>query len=641
MAEFNNKDFEKYFEPLLEGARQLNQLLLDNIESLKDFGKVAEQNIKKLDTSKAEDVADLNKQLEILDETTQDLAKTQKDQKKVEQELTKQEKQLQKLTEENAQANKELAVEIEKVRLQRTQARKAAKEEAKEQLGLNDTYAKQRARLNELTKSLINLRLEGKETTETFQEQEEEFKQLFTAITEAEQAAGRFQRQVGDYAKATEDATKATEQLARSARQLKRLGAVLVGVSAGSSVLNRALKSNEETLDEFGAASEAVSSGIDQIFSSALKELSDIKEASDVLDFSFTRISEDVEQTTKALFDLSLQQKALNRQLVNDEGAVLDVAKALNEYIQEVDTGIPKLDEFLKSIGTGFVTATNNANISIQRLAREYAVYDNLVQEADRSTLGLNKRLELSKQAAEAGAEARQTESRQIEAQIRLEEQRVKAFRGLGAREDEARQRLAELQVQQTQLQVQQNAQRIEDEERTAQLRSDIVQIQLDTLIDQFDNIKSVNERIIADDRFTAAERQAVLDETNVAFEKSVAEQIRVTDELLAKNGQRLEQDGEEITLSQALNDIRQLNIDQQDDAVLALGASEEITTRILEILREERTARQDLAEAQRDLNDARREEQELTQDVEAQNEAIQRISELTLKSLKPKGTKY
>ena len=66
MTDFNNKDFAKFFGPLLEGARELNQLLKDNIDSLKEFGKVAEGNIKKLDTSKAEDVEKLNKEIQLV-----------------------------------------------------------------------------------------------------------------------------------------------------------------------------------------------------------------------------------------------------------------------------------------------------------------------------------------------------------------------------------------------------------------------------------------------------------------------------------------------------------------------------------------------------------------------------------------------
>ena len=634
MAEFNNKDFEKYFEPLLEGARRLNQLLIDNIESLRSFGKVAEQNIKKLDTSKAEDVDKLNKELQNLEKTTEDLSKTQKEQVKVEKELTKQEQLLAKITKENATANAELATEIEKARIQRTEARKAAKEEAKEQLGLNDTYAQQRKRLAELTKSLINLRLEGKANTEVFEEQEKEFRDLFQAVTEAEQEFGRFQRQVGDYAKEAEEATRITEKLERQAKQLRNLGAAIVGVTAGSRLFNRAIRSNEESLEGFEAASQGVSAGIDAVLGSLAEDvnLGEIEEGVGFFE-SLSRISlgdaiDDFEKVADATNQLTRAQQRLNKRLVDNNGPVQQITKALGVFLQDVQTGIPQLDDFINSLGVNVVDATQGANISIQKLAQQYAEYDRLTQQADRSTLGLIERLRLSQEAAEAGEQAFETELAQLQAQIQIARTRAEELQNT-TQERQARQELAELEVQLTQLITQQNALRIEDEERTAQLRSDIVQIQLDTLIDQFDNIKTVNERIIADERFTAAETQALLNETNEAFEKSVADQIKTIDELLQKNNSQLEKNGELITLEEALNDVRALNIDQQDEAILALGASEEITTRILELLREERTATQDLAEAQRDLNEARREEQELTIDVEAQNEAIRRISEL------------
>lgn len=129
------------------------------------------------------------------------------------------------------------------------------------------------------------------------------------------------------------------------------------------------------------------------------------------------------------------------------------------------------------------------------------------------------------------------------------------------------------------------------NEKERLELKQDRLEKDLDILIDGFDNVKAINERIIASDSMTIEKRQALLDKTVQLGEASFAKQIE--------------------TLKQFTN----VNLDENDllaeqDAILLnekirnLGLSEIIEGRLLEVIREKRTAAQDLVEAQKSLDD-------------------------------------
>jgi len=135
------------------------------------------------------------------------------------------------------------------------------------------------------------------------------------------------------------------------------------------------------------------------------------------------------------------------------------------------------------------------------------------------------------------------------------------------------------------------------DNERTRrELRQDELERNLDFLIDGFDNQKTINERQIADERLTLAERRAILEETNRLSDTSFDEQIKTIQEF---TNVRVDANA----LIEA-SDARVLN-----ERIRSLGLSEIIEGRLLEIVRDRRSANQDLAEAQNDLDQAAQEQ--------------------------------
>ncbi len=176
----------------------------------------------------------------------------------------------------------------------------------------------------------------------------------------------------------------------------------------------------------------------------------------------------------------------------------------------------------------------------------------------------------------------------------------------------------------------------VRDNEKTrAELVQDRLERDLDILIDGFDNQKTINERRIADDRKTLDERRALLDETATLAEDSFNKQIETIQKFTDANV-----DANDLI---ATSDAVALN-----EKIRSLGLSEIIEGRLLEVIRERRIVTEDLAEAERDLNEAALQaRQELTQselelsiarkDAEAEfgNDRINAIKERTQLEIK------
>jgi len=96
-------------------------------------------------------------------------------------------------------AQSEYNEQLQGFRLQTAEANKAAKEAAKDQLGLNTEYERGTKRLAELKRELKDLAFQGKEASKEFKALESEFQTLDATIRKAETSVGEFGRNVGNY----------------------------------------------------------------------------------------------------------------------------------------------------------------------------------------------------------------------------------------------------------------------------------------------------------------------------------------------------------------------------------------------------------------------------------------------------------
>jgi hypothetical protein len=133
----------------------------------------------------------------------------------------------------------------------------------------------------------------------------------------------------------------------------------------------------------------------------------------------------------------------------------------------------------------------------------------------------------------------------------------------------------------------------LQDNEKTRrELVQDRLERDLDILIDGFDNQKTINERIIADETRTFSERQKLLEETKRLADNSFNAQIGIIEEFA----------GRQVDANDLINTSDAVTLNNK---IRALGLSEIVEGRLLEIIRDRRTATQDLIETERDLAEA------------------------------------
>lgn len=132
-----------------------------------------------------------------------------------------------------------------------------------------------------------------------------------------------------------------------------------------------------------------------------------------------------------------------------------------------------------------------------------------------------------------------------------------------------------------------------ENTKRQSELKQDRLERDLDILIDGFDNQKTINERILKDETRTFEEREALLMETARLFEETFKKQIETIQQFT----------GVQVDANDLIAESDAVVLNQK---IRSLGLSEIIEGRLLEIIRERRTMTQDLAEAEKELNDSK-----------------------------------
>ena len=595
-----NKQIAEALAEINKLGKSIEQTFKGISEQAKKVGANSEELAKNLDFSKSKDIETLNALLNDLTKRVDDLTDANKKRKKTNDQLTKQEKTLLKLQKDQSETTKELSVEIEELKLERQASTKAAREQAKENKGLTTTLDKQRKRLNELQKELTNAAVEGRLNEESVRAQREEFEQLFTTITEAEQQFGNFRRQVGNYEKAAEDASKTTQELAKQLQRLQRIGLAVGAVVAGGGVINRGIKSNEEAFDDLSAASSALEKSLTGVASSLIGPVLDLFEAE-----GFLASAAAVDKLGDALKNAVPNFSEIFQIQLSIVKASQDFQKALNDNID----------------ATGkTVLGLNN------QLLEQQILFERNLAISDLNTKNLVERTKSLDEAANASQAAFEIEEQIVNKRLDLARREFKLAQGNDALRLEARQKLTEAEAAALDLQARRDQARIELGERRSQLLQDQFELDLDILIDYSDNIKSINERIISDQRNALEVRKQILTETDKEIRGSFIEQIRLFEEL--ENEQRRIQksidegtdlgntiltDAEKLNVltddygqsTRQINGFLALNSEQLKDQLRLLGLSEQAQTRFLKTLTEIRTQRAELNELSDSLDSA------------------------------------
>ena len=182
-----------------------------------------------------------------------------------------------------------------------------------------------------------------------------------------------------------------------------------------------------------------------------------------------------------------------------------------------------------------------------------------------------------------------------------------------------AQEELAQATIEYNQLIADQAAEITATERELQKLRDDVTQLNLDFYIDDFDNRKTVNERIIADETQTFERRRQLLEENLRGAEEVFDLEEAALNKSLEERG-KAQLDFDELRQKSSSEEIARI--------IQESGISEPLAIRALEVLRERRTFLQDNAESQRDLNAAEAESRLLQNDILLQQEALNRLEE-------------
>jgi hypothetical protein len=489
---------------------------------------------------------------------------------------------------------------------------------------LSAQYSLIKIRLNQMSAAQRQNTKEGKALVDQSKEIYEEMKRL-------QEETGKHTLNVGNYKDATKDLIGELDLMPASLRAagtgVGRLGtafkallanpivAVLALIVGALGALFNGFKRSEKGAQLFAKATGfvqgilstitglavQVAEGLQRAFEDPLGSLKNFGKA--ILENIVNRI-----QGTIALF-VSLG-KVIKETITLNFDEAKEAAKEAGQAISQVVTGLNSnqqaevaenfrnLREEVERNTTAFIeleaarrrVAQSNISIAkgIETLRTEY---QRLLQVQEDDTLGFAVRQEAAEKAREATIALAQEEIRLARNNLAIINQELALRRNNG--EDV-------LQLQEQQLAAYQafaQAEReytlnlADGEEKRRRLKQDTLERDLDILIDGLANQQAINLRRLQDDQLTFDARRAILDETAAqaqgSFDQQIATIQQFTDQAVDANELLAESDA--IALNARIR---------------ALGLSEIIEGRLLEVIRDRRTAILDLSEAQVDLAD-------------------------------------
>ena len=615
----------------------------------------------------------LEKQLEKLIKANKELQDTDgklAEQKKKAVKLAKEEEKLRKklieLTDDQAVANEELKIEIQ-------QQRKVVKDQAKANKGLTGEYDKQSRRLNELRKKYKNLAVAGKENTAEAKKLIIEVTELDEKLKAVDKSVGQTQRSVGNYKDEIKEALSETDLFGASmgfaSEQSGTFGTIISQLQVIIGFLSKTVKKNTGETTSNTVAQEVNTKAtkkatlVQRIFAGAVnftsKSFGRLKKALvrsgiGILIVAVGSLIAFFKESTAGVDALGGGLAGLGQVFKVLAGRIGLIGKGFVDLFQSTIAGFKafgsaislnfsdakkfskEAQEQSKQAIQSFGDAFSGLGKAVSEAFESGKKYNQLIRQLDKDLIKLN--VDIAKLNAESEKqeeiEADQTktfgerttaikkaidiqkEASKIELEIAkrsLDAEKVKLDglkKGTESRLNQAR-IVSEKQI--ALIEAEKNAS-IKASKQTAGdaiLAQDLIEKNLDILIDGFDNQKTVNERIIADELQMFDKRKKLLEDT-IALQKEIRNQEVAEIQKVAKK---------EIDIE---NLIATSNSKKLNDKIRSIGLSIILEGRLLEVVREARTQESELNQTLIDLDKQRLElKKEINQqleDLQAQN---------------------
>ena len=490
-----------------------------------------------------------------------------------------------------------------------------------------------------LEKNIRALEIASKNTEENSEEQDK----IQLELRQTKKRYDEVTLELKQYSDGAEQATKTTSALR------KRLGSVgkavkLIGIGALVGGLAKVAQGFNNTRK--GALQiEALTSR----FTSALNVLvTSLANSSDAVGKLFDSLYNDLRFTLKQIqldikstfsFTGETQEiKDLKKEVEELKNTNRDVEGAFGEISDNFDNFIDRIKNTREAINDISVTTIRYA-IAIEKAERSLAELNKEQQEAnaiaDDATLSFDERIRANQKVLRLNKDIADQELKIAEGRLNMAEDIIKAeltaagitvqtreqileilnsqIKGFDV-SNEASRRFTDAFIANEQARTDASIAAFEQRKQLRELEQDLRERDLDILIDGLDNQKTINERIIQNSKVNFEERRDLLEETQRLAEDSFKRQIDVL-QLFTK--ERI--DSNELLASSDAEVLR--------ERIRLLGLSEILEGRLLEVIRDRRTAVQDLKDATEELNEAEEKGLETSVDILAQEELLNKLS--------------
>lgn len=572
--------------------------LKQNTDAMRKYAKESEESAKQ--------IAELKKRLKAATDALKEQSDEKKESNEIDEKTQKLKAKLASLDDESIKKNILLNEQIK-------QKAKALREEAKASITNYNAYQKLAKQRNEAQKQLQNLVALHGEHSKEVREAAKAFAPLNERFERANEIAKNGFVFVGRYERALKGLKKQAKSTGQSLKEGLTIGAASAAVGKLMEGFSGALNSNSQAAGAFEKVLGAITITFSVLVSRFIKAIPLIKE-------SFTSFFDSVSNGWDS-FGLKAEKaflKATNAFGRNDD------------EIKKLDESILKLQKNGSETGDSWDKLVKIFEGGGDEIAKLVEKNNNLVDTTlayRKQIIGLQNELNALLPTQSKLQAASDNENNSLQDRIKsqqdliletekindLEEQIIKKREFL-ARENarinnqniEAQEEAASATAERVALQIQ-NEQELADQKRElATLERDQIEQNLDFLIDDFDNRKTINERNIANEKLTYKERNDLLLENQKLAEESYKAQ---TDEL----SKRLTEQGKaQIDFDKLVKESSSERIAQ---IVRDAGLDETLNTRVLEIIRERRIVLQDLKDTQDELNKSNQDGFELIED--------------------------
>lgn len=602
------------FKETRESAEQTLKVVKSLQDEFKETGKAIEKALSSKKVSSGKDLKEFNEQMSQLNDNTKVLTKLEKEEIRLKERLTD-------LTKDQARENLKLKEEIKDANqaLKRSVQLDKSKEGSIKKLRL-ELAANKKAYIGLSSAERDNANIGGQLLTK-IQEQTTELKGL-------EEQIGITSRNVGNYKESVKEAFAEmggfTGSITSAIDSSGVLGGIVEKLTNGIELLSRSTNQAANTQNKLDVATNRSAKSF-KVFNTILKAsiIGLIVTALASLVTVLTRTQAGLDKVSVAMESLSgLLEFAIGRLikwwqgLASLGGGLLTLMKALGQAIkgnfdqagESVDKAFEKFKEGGESIkdvfaGVGeelekvFETAEKIAEMDKQRrlnaidLKKRIAELNAESEKAEEiegdNTRSFQERADAIERSAKAQKEASELSLQLLQDELNLLDARQGRKSELTITDLEERN---DLLVQILEAEKDFNVKSLQLRRVANQLEQDLIDTNLTILIDGFDNQKTINERQIANELKTFQERRQILEDTIKLGEDSLKKQV----EQLQKKAKSTIDINELIEMDDAIalkNKIRTFELSQI------------LEEKLLEVVRERRIAIQDLADAEKDLN--------------------------------------